>query len=203
MKKLILTLVAITVTSVASFAQVVFTAGYTHDIFTASVKETGFQEKVPGNGAFLKGAYQFPIARNTFLEGGLRLDYVGVKGSRILTEYKETWLYAGIPLMVSAKAPVGSELNIGFSVGPTLNIGLLSEEQVYVNGQKTGDPLNKFDYDGISRFDILVGANLYLELFNQFRINVGYDLGTFNTSKESNLKRRFSRLNIGLSYVLF
>ena len=172
-------------------------------MFVNSYNETGYREKLPGNGAFVSATYSLPIGSGTFVTTGLRLDYVGSKDNGIATVLKDNWLFAGIPLMLTNQHSIGSEMALGASLGPTFTFGLLGKQQVFLNGNKVGEPIDLYEIDGIKRFDILVGANIYLELFSQLRINVGYDVGLLNTSGYDSFKRRIQRLNVGLSYVIF
>lgn len=202
MRKLLIAIAVVFIATFTSNAQYIVSAGYTHNNYVTTYLSSGIKVPLKGNGFFLMGRYQHSLNEKTNVSAGLRLDYIGLTEQLTYTTAKNSQIHVGIPVMISTYKDFGNEIGVGIEAGPTFSLGLLNHELIYVDGVRKGDPINVYEDGLTNRFNVLLGANVFADIFHQFRASVGFDYGILDLNKNDYEQKKHSRINIGLSMLL-
>ena len=107
--------------------------------------------------------------------------------------YLELPIHIGYRYMFS-----GDKVGLFGSFGPYFGVGLFGTSKVTV-GDESSKP-DVFSSDGLKRFDFGLGVRGGVQLFDHYRIFVGYDWGLINISQGDD-KINNRNLYIGASYM--
>ncbi len=169
--------------SYSATAQMKFKAGYLYNNLTVSTQMIPGSDNSTGHGFFAGFSYEIPAAKNLTFEPGLNFDWVNFD---ISDDYNIYFLKA--PLHLNYNIEVSNVATIIAGVGPSLVIGL--------DGK-----YNPFGDDGLERFDLQLGLNVGVRIFEKFEIKAGYDWGLINMSDEDEFRMKRDGINVGLAYI--
>lgn len=118
----------------------------------------------------------------------------GVAAKSIVRPY-----YLELPIHIGYRYMFGKG-NVGIfgSFGPYFGVGLFGTNKVTV-GDQSSKP-DTFDDDGLKRFDFGLGLRGGVQMFDHYRIFIGYDWGLLNISQGDD-KINNRNLYIGASYM--
>ena len=193
MKKLFFMVAALLTAGVAS-AQMTYSLGYI---------STSWDYDYSGGDKTLNG-FTLGLDDNVNLAGDLNLSLgVGMEMSFATFEgllgadwkYKEFGLF--VPVDFNYGFAIGNNIKLSVFAGPTFNLGLMSK------ATHDDNEFNYYDEDdgNSSRFDILMGGGVWLDIQDQFRIKVGYKAGLMDTDKSDNIERKTNILSVSLGYI--
>lgn len=108
--------------------------------------------------------------------------------------------YLEIPIHLGYQYDLGPNLGFFASFGPYFDIGLFGTNKVF-DGVSDARP-NSFSKSGVRRFDFGLGLRGGTQLFNHYRIYLGYDWGLLDIAKNFTGGTANSRnFYIGMSYM--
>lgn len=204
MKKILISLVALSLVTFSVSAQLKFSAnvGYADKTAISKIESgnTVTTEDSDMGGFYLGGIASYELMPNVAINGGLQFtlntdsedeDYPII--GEITT--KSTAMSLEIPVRASYLLDLGV-VGVFAYAGPVFEIGLLNKSSVTI-----GDNTTTSDYYGedatLNRFDILIGGGLGLA-YGQLYLKCGYDYGLLNLSKVDGLKLHNAGLKAGL-----
>ena len=211
MKKFVLFLTCLLLTGVASRAQWSVGAGYASSSLVARVSPSDSGEKSVFYGLYAGVSYALPVAGGIRFTPGVYYEYLArgakaeVSALDFLGETREHYL--SVPLRFEYGLALSPDLRFLVFAGPSLRLGLDSATSYsigwgvrdfeVVKGGLIDHNYNDGDY---SRFDILVGGGLALELLSRWRLQIGYDAGQLNRyTAERDLRLHANRLTAGIA----
>lgn len=92
--------------------------------------------------------------------------------------------YLEIPIHIGYRYNLGSTVNLFASFGPYFGVGLFGKNKFF-DGENTTKP-DSFSSSGLKRFDFGLGVRGGVEMFNHYRIYLGYDWGVLDIAKGFN-----------------
>ena len=193
MKKVFAIAAALLMLATAANAQS-FGAGYvqsTQKMNSTSSTANGFYAGFGYSAEIMSGLSLNPGIYYEFLTSSA--SYFGVAGS------KTTEHYANVPLHLSFAIPIAPTFKFFVYGGPTASVGIASTTKGDILGRE-GKPINNYEGDNYSRFDILAGAGAGIEVMNKFRVNVGYDWGLLDRYKNDVTLKR-NRLAASVAFI--
>lgn len=117
--------------------------------------------------------------------------------------------YLEVPIHIGYKYMFGSsEWGVFASFGPYLGVGLFGSDKLSVNSST--EPVDTADIDTspdsfssetLKRFDFGLGLRAGVQMFDHYRIYVGYDWGLINIAKMSQSKIHNRNFYVGAAYM--
>lgn len=175
-------------------------AGYTNNATSLFDAKSGYQVGAKAEWDIVKGLY---------LQGGLAIEQRYYSGGLYLW-YNQKWhsrpVYLNVPIYVGYKWNVAKNVKLNAAVDPKFSIGLfgkhgnktLSDDQESVVAN-TGYHGNAFTDHYLNRFDVSIGAEVGVELFNHYQFSVGYNKGFMDITKLGNDHNR--QWQVSLEYM--
>lgn len=130
------------------------------------------------------------------------------------SELTENLMYLQIPIHLGYKVDVGRSTRLVFSAGPYVAYGIGGKTKGdayalefepgfypalgYSSGSYYNVDYNSFD-GGNRRFDLGLGGSMGVE-FGKFTVNIGYDWGLNNVTKNADSKNRNGYLSVGYKF---
>lgn len=203
MKKILISLVALSLVTFSVSAQLKFSANVGYADKTAISKiESGNTEPTDSDmgGFYLGGIASYELMPNVAINGGLQftlntesedeeMPFLG----EITT--KSTAMSLEIPVRASYLLDLGV-VGLFAYAGPVFELGLVNKSSVTIGDNTTTS--NYYGEDAsLNRFDILFGGGLGLT-YGQLYLKCGYDYGLLNLSKVDGLKVHNAGLKAGL-----
>lgn len=189
-------------------------AGYVHASLVSRFTDEESAEKTAFNGVYAGISYALPLTGGIDFTPGVYYEFVacGEKAEgRTLDFLGETREhYLNVPLTFDFGFDLSPDVRFLLFAGPTFRLGLDSitfyglgwsvhDFEVLKGGIRT----HNFKDDEYTRFDLLVGGGLALEVLNRFRLQLGYDAGLLNryTGELDGLRMHARRLTAGIAYL--
>lgn len=159
-------------------------AGYTNNATSLFDAKSGYQVGAKAEWNIVKGLY---------LQGGLGIEQRYYSGGLYLW-YNQKWhsrpVYLNIPIYVGYKWNVAKDVKLHAAIGPKFSIGLLGKygyktlsEDHHTFIANTGYHGNAYKDNYLNRFDVALGAEVGVELFNNYQLSVGYNKGFKDVTK--------------------
>lgn len=204
MKKILISLVALSLVTFSVNAQLKFSAsvGYADKTAISKIESgnTVTTESTDMGGFYLGGIASYELMPNVAINGGLQftlntesedeeMPFLG----EITT--KSTAMSLEIPVRASYLLDLGV-VGLFAYAGPVFELGLVNKSSVTIGDNTTTS--NYYGEDAsLNRFDILIGGGLGLT-YGQLYLKCGYDYGLLNLSKVDGLKIHNAGLKAGL-----
>ena len=202
--------------------------GYLHSGYRSKTWVTDEVTKAGGlNGLSLGLTKDMTIIRNIlYFQTGLSYEfltstnrYTANQNQPVVEERKEH--YVDVPLRLKLSMDVTSDMKAFVYLGPTLDLGLSAKLQ---GRHKEGDKVIKTNYNYFTgkvngdvnalstpsspyrAFDVLMGGEAGLELYDVAVIKIGFDLGLINKNKNQDVadqlttKRNLFHLGVGVRF---
>lgn len=208
MKKFIILAAALLVSWQAQ-AQFVLGGGFMHTLekVTSTFSDGTYSHKGAMNGIYVGGNYYYNLDQ---VADGLAF-LPGVNFSMLLgrhwafSDVRVSELALNLPLQLGYTYPISDNVKIFGQTGPTLQIAL--SHKAKDNQGTTYSLLRKDNKFGESRgrFNLYWGLDAGVEINEQYRIDLGWDLGLLNLNRkrEDNTISKISRsyLHVGVAYL--
>lgn len=108
--------------------------------------------------------------------------------------------YLEIPLHIGYRYMFGQgKVGVFGSFGPYFGVGLFGTNKVTV-GDESSKP-DVFSSDGLKRFDFGLGLRAGVDMFDHYRIYVGYDWGLVDVAKQSGSRINNRNFYVGAAYM--
>ena len=211
MKKLFTTILAASMTLLGTtvFAQnVVVEAGFglssTHFDYTLGKATADLY------GGTLGISYEVPLVDQTLaFAPGIQFGYFtkGDVNAFNVTNVSFTETYLAVPLDFNLKFPVSEDMKFLIFAGPTIDLGLTSrvKEQSATGAEYDIYSGSLSDYTKYTRYDVLLGGGLGLDVMDAVRFSVRYDYGVVNRNggnlTSGLLKVHRSQLKLGVGFL--
>ena len=193
MKKVFAIAAALMLIGTTAFAQSIG-AGYaqsTHKFGKTSVAANGFYVGVGYTAEIMPGLNLNPGLYYEFLTDDENFSGVG------LLQGKTTEHYVNVPLHISYGMDFAPTFGMFIYGGPTASVGIAST----TNGAVLNTNQNNYEDDDYSRFDIMLGGGVGVNLMKKIRITVGYDFGMLDRYKDDDYTIKRNRLTAGVAYI--
>ena len=209
MKKVLMTLALVAVAATSAFAQISVGAGYlanTQKTSTTSGSTTTTVSEA-SQGFYAGADYTFDLGQGLGLVAGLKGTFLFVPEHDILlgaATSKTSEIYLAVPIHCNYSYVLSNDLKLFAYAGPSLNFGLSSKT---VTTDKTGltntvtTTDNYADGSDYSKFNVLLGAGVGVDVMNTIRIKAGYDIGLLNRSTADNTKINDAQWYVGVAYL--
>ncbi|MBQ1168849.1 MAG: PorT family protein [Bacteroidales bacterium] len=201
MKKVFAIAAALMMLATAANAQS-FGAGYVQ-----STQKTG-NHSATANGFYAGFGYSAEIMPGLSLNPGLYYEFLSSTSAGSLWfvsgESKTQEHYVNVPLHLSYGINFAPTFKVFVYGGPTANVGIASttKSKVSIAGHSSDvEPINNYDDDDYSRFDIMLGAGAGVEVMKKFRVTVGYDWGMLDRFTDDDLTLKRNRLTAGAAFI--
>lgn len=215
MKRIITTLLAASMMlmGTTAFAQASIGAGYLNETNKAVVSNSDINMGAL-NGFYAGIGYDINEGAGFGISTGIYYSYLTGKMSvpslsfisGDLTEHA-----INIPVKPGLSLPFGNGLKAFVNAGPTFVCGLSSKiKPLGVDLLET----DNYSHEYLSRFDIMVGGALGVDINDMVRVSAGYDLGMLDqfgagvkgknndgSTKDSAFSLRRNRITVGLSFL--
>lgn len=117
--------------------------------------------------------------------------------------------YLEIPIHIGYRYMFGdSDWGVFASFGPYFGMGLFGEDKLDVpagsevfDGAKVDSSPKSFSSETLKRFDFGIGARAGVQMFDHYRLYVGYDWGLINIAKPSNSKIHNRNFYVSAAYM--
>lgn len=204
MKKLIITLIAVSAAAISANAQFIVTAGYDHPTCVQKVKISNktTTTKNPANSFYVQGGYILGLADNFDIQASLGLEYGASKyETEVLganASAKAIDLSLILPVNASYKFDLGSNIKLGVFAGPEFEYSLVGKLKT-----KVGDKVTKTDVldDDAVRFGVFADAGAFVEFSEKIRIIADVYQSLTNYTKVDNCSERYRGFSIGVAYL--
>ena len=194
MKKVFAIAAALMLMGTTAFAQS-FGAGYVQSTANSNT----------ANGFYAGFGYSAEIMPGLSLNPGLYYEFLtsttgASLGSWASYSGKTTEHYVNIPLHLSFAYSFAPTFKMFVYGGPTANVGIASTTKGNIAGaiETTTDNYKDSHY---SRFDIMLGGGIGVELMSKIRLTVGYDMGMLDRNTRDNVTLKRNRLTAGAALV--
>lgn len=203
MKKILISLVALSLVTFSVNAQLKFSAsvGYADKTAISKIESgnTVTTESSDMGGFYLGGIASYELMPNVAINGGLQftLNTESDSEDSFLGEIttKSTAMSLEIPVRASYLLDLGV-VGLFAYAGPVFELGLVNKSSFTIGDNTTTS--NYYGEDAsLNRFDILIGGGLGLA-YGQLYLKCGYDYGLLNLSKVDGLKIHNAGLKAGL-----
>lgn len=203
MKKILISLVALSLVTFSVNAQLKFSAsvGYADKTAISKIESgnTVTTESSDMGGFYLGGIASYELMPNVAINGGLQfaLNTESDSEDSFLGEIttKSTAMSLEIPVRASYLLDLGV-VGLFAYAGPVFELGLVNKSSFTIGDNTTTS--NYYGEDAsLNRFDILFGGGLGLT-YGQLYLKCGYDYGLLNLSKVDGLKVHNAGLKAGL-----
>ncbi|MBQ7945094.1 MAG: outer membrane beta-barrel protein [Bacteroidales bacterium] len=203
MKKILISLVALSLVTFSVNAQLKFSAsvGYADKTAISKIESgnTVTTESSDMGGFYLGGIASYELMPNVAINGGLQftLNTESDSEDSFLGEIttKNTAMSLEIPVRASYLLDLGV-VGLFAYAGPVFELGLVNKSSFTIGDNTTTS--NYYGEDAsLNRFDILFGGGLGLT-YGQLYLKCGYDYGLLNLSKVDGLKVHNAGLKAGL-----
>lgn len=203
MKKILISLVALSLVTFSVNAQLKFSAsvGYADKTAISKIESgnTVTTESSDMGGFYLGGIASYELMPNVAINGGLQftLNTESDSEDSFLGEIttKSTAMSLEIPVRASYLLDLGV-VGLFAYAGPVFELGLVNKSSFTIGDNTTTS--NYYGEDAsLNRFDILIGGGLGLT-YGQLYLKCGYDYGLLNLSKVDGLKVHNAGLKAGL-----
>lgn len=203
MKKILISLVALSLVTFSVNAQLKFSAsvGYADKTAISKIESgnTVTTESSDMGGFYLGGIASYELMPNVAINGGLQftLNTESDSEDSFLGEIttKSTAMSLEIPVRASYLLDLGV-VGLFAYAGPVFELGLVNKSSFTIGDNTTTS--NYYGEDAsLNRFDILIGGGLGLT-YGQLYLKCGYDYGLLNLSKVDGLKIHNAGLKAGL-----
>lgn len=203
MKKILISLVALSLVTFSVNAQLKFSAsvGYADKTAISKIESgnTVTTESSDMGGFYLGGIASYELMPNVAINGGLQftLNTESDSEDSFLGEIttKSTAMSLEIPVRASYLLDLGV-VGLFAYAGPVFELGLVNKSSFTIGDNTTTS--NYYGEDAsLNRFDILIGGGLGLT-YGQLYLKCGYDYGLLNLSTVDGLKIHNAGLKAGL-----
>ena len=201
MKKVFAIAAALLLMGTTAFAQS-FGAGYVQS--TQKYNNTSST----ANGFYAGVGYSAEIMPGLSLNPGLYYEFLSSTSAGSLWfvsgESKTQEHYVNVPLHLSFAYSFAPTFKMFVYAGPTANVGIASttKSTLAIGGASTTtEPSNNYKSGDYSRFDIMLGGGVGVELMKKFRLTVGYDMGMLDRHNSDNVDLKRNRLTAGAALV--
>lgn len=205
MKKLLFAFVALwaLLSSVDARAQLVGDAG-----FVAMHENENKDHTNKLRGVYLGVKYYYSldhILTNLSLVPGVNVSIVGSNNSMIYYDARQTEIALNVPVMANYTYRLNDALKVFGQAGPTVQFGISNKAAYNSAGYKTTYDCYKDNaiVPARKRLDIFLGFAAGVELFDQYQLLLGYDLGLLQLSSRSDymhLTRDMFRIGLGYRF---
>lgn len=188
-----------------AFAQFSVGAGY----MNSKLKEKDADDPyAKANGFYVGADYNFNLFKGLGIAPGIELAYVidGDVASLNLSDLasvkeKIRESYLNIPVAFNYGYDF-SKVRVFAFAGPVFSIGLTSKSKTEgaVLDSTGSDTENLYDGD-YRRFDVMLGCGVGADLFEKFRVKIGYDWGLVNRYDADNYTVHRKQLKIGVALL--
>ena len=197
-----------------AYAQWSLGAGYVHASLVSRYAGGETYDKTAFNGLYAGIGYVLPVTRGLDFTPGVYYEYIAcgekTEGRTLdfLGETREHYL--NVPLTLQLGADLSPDVRLVLFAGPTFRLGLDSITSYSLGWSvhefevlKGGINHHNFRGDDYSRFDLLLGGGIALEVLSRFRLQLGYDAGLLNryTGEPDDLRMHARRLSAGIAYL--
>jgi len=168
----------------------------------------GYKANADLYGGTLGLSYEMPVYGNIGFAPGLRFGYF-TKGDVDVYGYDSvafTETYLEVPLDFNIHLPMSEDMSFVIFAGPTVDLGLTSrikeattsaEYEIY-SGELS-------EYTKYSRFDVLIGGGIGLDVMDAVRFSLRYDYGLINRNggnlTSGILRIHRSQLKLGVGFI--
>ena len=195
MKKLLIMAVALLTAGVAS-AQMTYSIGYLNKNSKTDVSGGGITISSENS----MSGFSIGLDDNINLTGdlnvavGAAMEFYFKKDG----DYKYKDFNLAVPVDFNYGFALGSSLKLFVFAGPTLNLGIISDQK--------GPNDSKWNYYASdegdnSRLDVLVGGGAWLDIQDQFRIKAGYKVGMMDRCKKDGITIKDNVFSVSLGYI--
>ncbi len=132
-----------------------------------------------------------------YFQPGAMLSLKGGKESNGNTTVKMNATYLELPLMLSGKLELNSDLAVRANFGPYIGLGLGGQYKAEANDNEQKQDL--FSDDFLKRFDLGLGIGAGVE-YTQFYLGLGYNFGLTNISQDDDGKAKNGTFYISVGY---
>ena len=206
MKKIILTLAVVAMTTFTASAQASIGAGYLNS--TSSYKVDNMRARGDALNGFYAGVdYSIDLLNEFFyVTPGIYFSYLTGRQLAGNSFYKlagtQTDMYLNIPVNLSVGLDLGRSRGFIF-LGPTFSVGCASNmrltgSSIIGNGSKT---IDLYKETQMGRFDVLLGGGIGFDIREAARISVGYHYGVINRAKDKSLAYHRGELHVGVAWI--
>jgi len=207
----ILAIAALLLVSGNAFAQVHIGGGYVNSADRFKVAGNSEADVNYSNGAYGGLGFTLPIAGDLSVTPGVYYTYLS---SRTAASYASGFVsaagntkehYVKVPLNFEYGAEILPNFRLFFFGGPSLSVGLASKTTftasvIGISANTTVD--NYADNSGYSRWDVMLGGGMGVDLARRLRVTVGYDFGMLNRYTNSdNYSRHRNQLHAGVALL--
>jgi len=210
MKKILTTILAVSM----AFAGTTLSAQNLVAELGVGMSNTNFNYSLGHVNADLYGgtlglSYEMPITGTSIgFAPGLRFGYFTKSGVNIYdyTDVSFTETYLSVPLDFNIHLPMSEDMGLVIFAGPTIDLGLTSrvkesstslEYDIY-SGELSG-------YTKYSRFDVMIGGGIGLDVMDAVRFSLRYDYGLLNRNggnlTSGILRIHRSQLKLGVGFI--
>ena len=163
-------------------AQLVATAGFLSNSETENKSYASHLE-----GFYIGAKYQYPldhVLTNLSIVPGVNLSVTGGSRSSIYSGAKVTELALNIPVMAAYTYRLNDMIQLFGQAGPTIQFGLSQNAAYKSSGFKTTLDCyqDNSNADARNRMNLFFGLGLGVEVYDQYQLLVGIDLGLLQMS---------------------
>ena len=189
-------------------------AGYAHAALVSQAAGDRLGEKAAFNGLYAGIGYALPLGDGLRFTPGVYYEYLacGEKTELVRLDFigETVEHYLSVPLSFDLGVALSPDIRLAVFAGPTVRLGLSSVTSynlgLSVKGfevLKGGLGDNNYNDGYYSRFDLLLGGGVALELMGRWRLQIGCDAGLINRyiGEEGGRRIHSSRLTAGIAYL--
>lgn len=128
---------------------------------------------------------------------GAKLGYMINEASADLTSRP---YYLEMPIHIGYRIPINSNFNVFASFGPYLAVGIFGTDRLTL-GEEASKP-DTFSDESLKRFDFGLGLRTGVQMFDHYRLYLGYDWGLVNIAQNSADDKINNRnFYVGMAYM--
>ena len=175
---------------------------------TTNFNALGYKANADLYGGTLGLSYEIPLVPGTVgFAPGIQFGYF-TKGDVDIYGYDNICLtetYLAVPLYLNLHFPVSDDMKFLVFAGPTLDLGLTSRIKEKSTSMEYDIYSGKLsDYTNYTRYDVLVGGGVGIDVMDAVRFSVRYDYGVVNRNGGGTnglLKIHRSQLKLGVGFI--
>ena len=200
MKKVFAIAAALMLIGTTAFAQSLG-AGYVQSTQTMG------SNSATSNGFYAGVGYSAEILPGLSLNPGLYYEFLTSSSSASAWIFgantKTQEHYVNVPLHLSFAYSFAPTFKMFVYGGPTANVGIASSTKstLSAGSHSTSGTTDNYKDSDYSRFDIMLGGGIGVELMNKIRFTVGYDMGMLDRNTRENVTLKRNRLTAGAALV--
>lgn len=212
MKKFIISIAALAMAAISTFAQVNIGAGYSGTSMNPSEGDNtwynGFNVSVGYNLPLGLGFQFCPSIEYNYLTNSANVS-AGIAGASATSKNRFNEHYLNIPLIFNYGYEISPDARIFVFAGPTGSFGLYADYTTKLeaslggnSGSSDKQTVNIWGEDSTyKRCDVKIGVGVGIDICKHWRVQAGYDYGLVNRSKVDNLKLHHHSIKAGLTYM--